>query len=58
MQLRDGRTKSTATLNEAAAFNAPEGASKKDKSLSFMNKDPPQLIRKQTIKKKDSKVVY
>ena len=33
------KTKSTATLNEAAASNAPEGASKKDKSLRFMNKD-------------------
>ena len=39
MQLRNGKTKSTATLNEAAVSNAPEGANKKDKSLKFMKKD-------------------
>jgi hypothetical protein len=37
MQLRDGKTK--ITLNEASASNAPEGESKKDKSLRFINKN-------------------
>jgi hypothetical protein len=39
MQLRDGKPKSTSTLNEAAESNAPEGESKKDKALRFLTKD-------------------
>ena len=35
MQLRDGKPKSTTTLNEAAASNAPEGESKKEKHFVF-----------------------
>jgi len=39
MQLRDGKPKSTSTLNEAAESNALEGESKKDKALRFQTKD-------------------
>jgi len=39
MQLRDGKPKSTATLNEAADSNAPEDESKKDKALRSLTKD-------------------
>ena len=39
MQLRDGKPKSTTTLNEAAASNALEGESKKDKALRFLTKE-------------------
>jgi hypothetical protein len=39
MQLRDGKPKSTTTLNEAADSNAPEGESKKDKALCFLTKE-------------------
>ena len=39
MQLRDGKPKSTSTLNKAAESNAPEGESKKDIALRFLTKD-------------------